>query len=234
MSTPGLLSNKQIREALGEAMIYAHPFDDNNIGTNSYDVRLGRWFYREQPPVTTSPIYNIYDEKSVGRIWGLPQQAETYQYIRSTGHLPPNMANIHDDDLLIILKPGETILGHTQEFIGGRAGAVSGITSKMHARSSIGRSMIGVCKCAGLGDAGFINRWTMEITSFSQHHYIPLVVGRRIAQIEFQHLTSMEGNYAEHGKYQTELEPEAVMKAWRPEMMLPLLHLDRELDDSSD
>lgn len=34
---------------------------------------------------------------------------------------------------------------------------------------------------------GYINRWTMEITNNSQHYSIPLVVGRRIAQIVFFH-----------------------------------------------
>ncbi len=32
---------------------------------------------------------------------------------------------------------------------------------------------------------GYINRWTMEITNNSRHYAIPLVVGRRVAQIVF-------------------------------------------------
>lgn len=55
----------------------------------------------------------------------------------------------------------------------------------MKARSSIGRNFIEVCKCAGWGDVGYINRWTMEITNNSSHYAIPLVVGRRIGQIIF-------------------------------------------------
>lgn len=55
----------------------------------------------------------------------------------------------------------------------------------MKARSSLGRNFIEVCKCAGWGDVGYINRWTMEITNNSRYYSIPLVVGRRIAQIVF-------------------------------------------------
>jgi hypothetical protein len=35
------------------------------------------------------------------------------------------------------------------------------------------------------GDVGYVNRWTMEITNNSTHYSIPLVVGRRVAQIVF-------------------------------------------------
>lgn len=52
------------------------------------------------------------------------------------------LANIDADDLIIWIKPGETILGHTMEFIGGR----KSVTTMMKARSSMGRNFIEVCK----------------------------------------------------------------------------------------
>jgi hypothetical protein len=55
----------------------------------------------------------------------------------------------------------------------------------MKARSTWGRNFITVCKCAGWGDVGYVNRWTMEIANSSRNKHIPLVVGRRIAQIVF-------------------------------------------------
>ena len=86
------------------------------------------------------------------------------------------------------------------QYIGGR----ETVTTMMKARSSMGRNFIAVCKasadlffcnlffvsnhcyqCAGWGDIGYINRWTMEITNNSRYYSIPLVVGRRIAQIVF-------------------------------------------------
>ena len=97
-----------------------------------------------------------------------------------------------------MLLPGETILAHTNEFIGGR----DCVTTKMKARSSMGRYFIEVCKCAGWGDVGYINRWTMEITNNSKNYIIPLVVGRRIAQmIFFETGPILEKDYTDTGKY---------------------------------
>lgn len=229
----GTLSNREILAARREELVVIEPFDERNLGSNSYDVSLGEWFYREQNPVTQSPVYNIYSQRATEHVWGhAPEQARTYRDLRLARILPPKMENIEESDRIIMLAPGETILAHTIEFIGGRAQGYHAITTKMHARSSIGRSMLGVCKCAGLGDAGYVNRWTMEITSFSKYHWIPLVVGRRIAQIEFQHLASIGESYK--GKYQTSNDLEELKKNWSPTMMLPRLYLDREVVNVSD
>lgn len=224
----GTLSNQAILEALEAELVIIDPFDLRNLGSNSYDVALGEWFYREQNPLTRTPMYNIYSQRSTEHVWGkAPQQAKSYDSLVAAKLLSPNMENIKPEDLVILLAPGETILAHTVEFIGGKAQGYHAVTSKMHARSSIGRSMLGVCKCAGLGDAGYVNRWTMEITSFSAYHWIPLVVGRRIAQIEFQYLSSIGDSYK--GKYQTSGDLAEIKKGWIPTMMLPRLYLDREV-----
>ena len=102
----------------------------------------------------------------------------------------------------------------------------------MKARSSLGRSFIEVCKCAGWGDVGYVNRWTMEITNNSRHQAIPLVVGRRIAQIVFfetGEILDSGKSYAETGKYQVGTDLKKMMKDWKPEMMIPQLHKDRDL-----
>lgn len=98
----------------------------------------------------------------------------------------------------------------------------------MKARSSFGRNFIEVCKCAGLGDVGYINRWTMEITNNSRYYQIPLVVGRRIAQITF-FKTGMTGDYAKGGKYQDGARLSELIESWRPDAMLPKLYRDWEL-----
>ena len=53
-----------------------------------------------------------------------------------------SLDNISPQDRIIWLKPGETILGHTNEFLGGR----KTVTTMMKARSSMGRNFIEVCK----------------------------------------------------------------------------------------
>jgi dCTP deaminase len=101
----------------------------------------------------------------------------------------------------------------------------------MKARSSMGRNFINVCSCAGLGDIGYFNRWTMEIKNNSRIHTIPLVVGRRIAQIVFfqtDGLLNPEASYNLTGKYQQGDELHHLMEAWTPESMLPKMYKDYE------
>ncbi len=87
-----------------------------------------------------------------------------------------------------------------------------------------------MCKCAGWGDVGYINRWTMEITNNSSHYYIPLVVGRRIAQIIFYETGPiLSASYHKSGKYQTSGSIRELKKMWSPEQMLPRLYLDRDI-----
>lgn len=203
--------------------IIIDPFERANLATSSYDVRLGE-FYFEETRGCGREIYNPWSEKEVRRIWGEVKQALPLREARPLSY--DQFEGIDPDDQVILIEPGATILGHTLEFIGGR----KHITTKMQARSSWGRNFIEVCKCAGWGDVGFVNRWTMEITNNSQFYTIPLVVGRRIAQIVFFETSdNVMGAYPSGGKYQTSDNTEDLRVNWKPEMMLPKLYLDREV-----
>jgi len=137
-----------------------------------------------------------------------------------------------------LLRPGTTVQARTAEdgsllsmwFIGGR----DHITTMMKARSSLGRSFIEVCKCAGWGDVGYINRWTMEITNNSRFFSIPLVVGRRVAQMVFYEVAPLAKNQIDYvgegGKYQRSQDVEEVKRTWHPQMMLPRMHHDWEIE----
>jgi len=70
----------------------------------------------------------------------------------------------------------------------------------------------------------------MEITNNSRHYTIPLVVGRRIAQIIFFDVKEIAAkDYASDGKYQNVKDFEKLKKSWKPDMMLPRLYQDREV-----
>ncbi len=201
------------------------PFKQEHLATSSYDVTLGEYFFPEQTPKHFQNLYNVYDKQHIERVWGTeakrakPAKEILAKYKFEYDGISPN-------DKIILLAPGETILGHTQEFIGGK----EHITTMMKARSSLGRSFIEVCKCAGWGDVGYINRWTMEITNNSTHYYIPLVVGRRIAQIIFFETGPiLAGDYAKGGKYQSSGSLAQTKKNWKPTDMLPRLYLDRDI-----
>ena len=170
-----MLSDKRIKEELANGNIIIDPFDERHLGTNSYDCRLGPYYYRAN--WTTSTIYYLENDGDITRMWGEPYRA---------------LKHIH-------ISPGETVLAHTLETIGG----CNGFLAKMQARSTIARWGLSICKCAGVGDVGYVSHWTMEISNHTQNT-ISIPVGFRIAQMIFEevgptdkeyHTTSHSGNY---------------------------------------
>lgn len=219
------LSDKRILEHKKKGTIVIEPFDRKNLATSSYDVTLGEWYFREQPTKYNHSLYNIWSESHTAHVWGAdtPQRAEKAKEAFKKYNF--SWEGIAPDDRVILLRPGETILGHTNEYIGGR----DTVTTMMKARSSLGRNFIEVCKCAGWGDVGYVNRWAMEITNNSNNYIIPLVVGRRIAQIVFFETGPiLASDYTGSGKYQTTTDMKKLKKMWKPEMILPRLYRDRE------
>lgn len=170
-----MLSDKSIMWAMKAGNIVIDPFDKRQLGTNSYDCRLGEWYF-EQDRRLDVPLYSrVLFSQEVRDLWGEPRQAI---------------------DDLIPVRAGATILAHTIEVIGGR----NGYLAKMHTRSTVARSGLSVCRCAGVGDVGYIARWTMEISNHT-HNTIWLPVGARIAQMVFEFvgetLKPYEGNYGQ-------------------------------------
>ena len=221
------LSDKKILAEMKKGDIVISPFNRSQLATSSYDVTLGEYFYREQPPKYNHALYNIWDKAHIEHVWGADDvqravpAAEAFKKYNFDWK-----GGIRPDDKIIVLRPGETILAHTDEFIGGK----DHITTMMKARSSLGRSFIEVCKCAGWGDVGYINRWTMEITNNSKNYIIPLVVGRRIAQLVFFETGEIEAkDYSASGKYSSSTDVKKLQKEWKPDMMLPQLWKDSDI-----
>jgi dCTP deaminase len=209
MST-SVLSDKQILQEMKNGNIWISPFQQNNLSNTSYDVTLGPNYYRcsKNPQELLLP----WDEESVEKYWGDPQYAMT---IMNEGMSQRYKLPI--DTQFILLEPGELILGHTNEFIGG----IHHIVCMMKAKSSMGRVGISVCKDACLGNIGYVNRWTMEIQNSSKST-IPLVVGSRIAQIVFLYSGSPSKSYEKKGAYQDSYESvEDLMKNWSVYEMIP-------------
>jgi dCTP deaminase len=223
------LSDKRILKAIKDKEIIIYPFSVENLATSSYDVTLGEYYYREQKPRRyEAEIFNIYSKQDMDHVWKASQYKKAKKASEVFKNFKFNFEGISPDDKVILLKPGETILAHTNEYIGG----VSKTTTMMKARSSLGRSFIEVCKCAGWGDVGYVNRWTMEITNNSRNYSIPLVVGRRIAQIIFFETGEIEGvDYSQiaNSKYSSSTDIKTLKKNWKPEDMLPKLYKDRDI-----
>ena len=221
-----LLSRNAIIRHLKDGTIVIDPFDERKLKTTSYDVTLGDFFWREAHPEGRATMHNIYDEASTRNVWRGPHKSEEAGIVMD--RLGMQFKNVKVNDRIVLLRPGETILAHTQEFIGGRHNVVT----KMYARSSMGRNFVEVCKDAGWGDVGYFNRWTMEVTNNSQYFTIPLVAGRRIGQIVFyevEPLIDAPDYVGEGGKYQHSQSLDELKSTWSPHMMIPQMHKDWEV-----
>ncbi|QQG43149.1 MAG: hypothetical protein HYW45_03030 [Candidatus Daviesbacteria bacterium] len=215
------LSDKLIRAHMTAGNILIHPFNDQNLQNSSYDVCLGRYYYAEQDPSFDFTLFNPYNPNHTKKVWGeKPCEAVRARTLMDRFHVPEEeWENIDPEDEIILLSPGKTYLCHTTEFIGFQNVG----TTMMKARSTLGRDFIEICKCAGWGDNGYVNRWTMEVTNNSTRYHIPLVVGTRVAQIVFFYTGSTDRPYAATGTYQTTDDFEQLRRSWKPEMMLPRL-----------
>lgn len=186
-----MLSNWRIKMEMKNGNIVIDPFIAEHLGTNSYDVRLGEWLVRQNPVYFSSlnaGVVEYNSRRGAKMMWQEPER------IRKDG---------------LIINPGETVLAHTEEVIGGQ----NCITTEMRAKSTVARFGVSVCKCAGLGDVGFISRWTMEMTN---HGYRPVSfqVGDRISQILFHNTGQVTSSYGKlTGRYG--------QGVWTPEDMLP-------------
>lgn len=145
-----ILFDKDIITAVesGEIVISDFTDDPSVLGPNSYNVRLGHWFYlvewAEDGPYYIGPIFKELGEQ-------------------------------------VLIPVRGTLLAMTIEVIG----TTGDIVAEMKSRSTTGREGITVCKCAGWGDVGYVNHWTMELTAFTTKGRPFLVVGKHIAQMAF-------------------------------------------------
>ena len=187
-----LLSDKRILQELERGNLVIEPFDVRHLGTNSYDCRLGEWYFQGDANIE---VMHLDDPSEIRRYWGQARQAE------------------HNT---ISIRPGTTILAHTQEVIGGH----NGYLGKMYSRSTVARSGLSVCRCAGVGDVGYISRWTMEISNHTQTTIV-VPVGFRICQITFEYVGETLKEYK--GKYGKKID-------WTPEDMLPKPYFDWDYD----
>lgn len=189
IDTPGaLLSDSRIKQCLNLGFIVIDPFNPKYLGPNSYDVRLGSYYWTGNDQMMA---VHLNSKENIEHYWDGPFCA-------------------HKE---IVIYPGTTILAHTIEKVGGQ----HGYTAQMHARSTIARCGLSICRCAGFGDVGYSGRWTMEI---SNHTKVPIFipVGWRVAQMSFSYVGPTDTVY--HGKYGQKEE-------WTPEDMLPKPWLDK-------
>jgi dCTP deaminase len=190
-----MLSFEEIISLRDKGLIKIEPFHKEQLNTNSYDVTIGPYIARYKDSYGLKKT-----SKDTSELFKIEYKGEEGYFT---------------------IAPNESILCHTNEFIGGISDDALGITTKMHATSTAGRLGLTACRCAGLGDVGYINRWTIEMQNNSPFHF-QIEVGSIIAQISFHEVHGSQKHYRDlSGNYQKEKEFEIIKNNWHPTMMIP-------------
>lgn len=109
-----------------------------------------------------------------------------------------------------VFRRGRLYLCHTVEYIGTTAD--SGLVPIMYGRSTAARNGVAIHLVAGLGDPGFVSRWTLEIVTTAT---IAIPVGARVGCVAFHRVEGAAAAYAPGTRYNV------TPAAWTPDAMLP-------------
>lgn len=264
--TGGVLNASAIIEAIKTGDIIIHPFNPENLGTNSYDVCVGKYYWTQSitdelgvsakgykklglnykcsnllmQKNKTRTLHDPYDVSKIRSRWTLKKAISVRAYADDLSQIMSQYSldlHLRNNSKIIIVNPGDHILGHTQEYIGGK----NNIFATLASRSSTRREGEEVCRDAGIGDIGYRTRWTLEIGNSTDLPII-LVVGNRYGQILFNKCVDVEmevnsdDKYVSYGskdtndtKYQTNGDVETNKLTWHPYKLLPKKYMDREM-----
>lgn len=218
-----VLSDKDIITELDKTVIIK-PFNESQIGPNSYDTTLGHFYY-ERNEGNLPGFYNPLNGKHVAEFWGVTSCAKANYGAKKASvvrhEYEAQIYGLNVGDEFILIPSGHMILAHTNEFIGSRIN----VTTMMKSRSTIGRGGLTICSCAGSGDVGFFNRYTYEIHNRNPVTVV-LKVGDRIGQILFMRTGEVSTSYEKRGQYQTTDNIEELMANWKPLCMIPKCGVD--------
>lgn len=195
----GLLSDHGIMTTMRQGDIVIDPFEQQQLGPNSYDVRIGQWFYLAD---STQWELDLADPASIASFWQGPYDAS------------------HDGS--IVIPAGQTVLCHTEEIVG----TFNGYVAQMRTRSTLKRLGIDVCGSAGLGDVGYCNIWTMELHNGHRKTDVMIPLHMRVAQMVFSYagytLNPYKGVYnLALGGFADTYALARIRKEWTPQQMLP-------------
>ncbi len=162
----GILSGPEIVDQVNAGRIIIDPFDEENVGPNSYDLRLGPnlLIYGNSPPETYVNQLTCLDVREDNPTVGVVIPADGK-----------------------VLEPGVLYLGSTIE----KAGSDHYVPC-IEGRSSMARLGISMHVTAGFGDHGFKYVWTLEITVV---HPVRVYPGMRCCQIVFHNLIGVRQPY---------------------------------------
>lgn len=164
-------------DALARHHRLIEPYCFDQVNPGSYDVLLGNTILVEDP------CNSCYYETKESKRW----------------------IEVDISDRPYFLKPGQFILGHTQEFVR----IPDNLEAVFCLKSSRGREGWNHALAAYI-DPGFQGRITLELKNYNQHQMLKAVAGMRIGQLRF---TTMDSeplrSYGKTGRYQGDLSVQA-------------------------
>ncbi len=197
-----MLSSNEILQAIQDGKLIIDPFIPENLGPNGYDVTLDPryWTFRD---IHYKNLYN-----------GRPTVVDLRD---------PNMLDL--DDLYELrdaregeykdaftIEPFRFYLCNTVETVGTpHTGSGEDLVAFFRTRSTIAR-LGKTYDLTGMGDIGFVSKWTLEVFNASPLEYIMPINGR-IGQVIFFRSGDTDRPYK--GRYSTE------DTVWSPRNMLP-------------
>lgn len=211
-----MLSDHEIEKLRAQGAIIIEPFRPEALNPNSYDLTLGPYVarYRRIPPVEMVKGWrDDACEVDLREVTG----ADLFRIVD------------HRDDGAFKINAGESVLCHTNEFVGGtgvwnpvlQSVENIAVNTQLRATSTAGRLGLTACRCAGHGDAGYFDRWTLEVQNNSPYDLV-LPVGGVICQLVFFAVATPRRLYQEaSGSYQQHRDLDKLMQEWTPRKMLP-------------
>lgn len=185
-----VLTDADIKMHMKEGWIVIHPFRREQLNNASYNVSIGEHYY-VQKEINTE--INPFNKGTVASMW-------KHVYAGLDGSIK--------------IPAGQTVMCHTQEFIGSKIRSVPILKS----RSSMMRCCLNIAAGAGWGDVGYTSRWAFTIQNTGVND-ITIPVGSQVAQLVFIPIFSGTAPY--NGSYQAEVELEEIMSNWHHSCILP-------------
>ena len=227
VAVSGILPGSRIIQLIQENRLGIDPFIEQNVQGHGIDFILGKHYWREANSVERR-LNNLHDSDQ--SLYEGPFKAVTAkEFLEELWRRDPEknevkLVNTSINDLVIVLAPGESILSHTEEFFA----FPNDIAATIHARSSLARIGITICRDASLINAGYCGRITLEISNNYQNHFQILRPGARVGQMVFHQIEPGEKGY--QGKYQNSRDLQEQRRTWDPNQMLPKGYQDTGTD----
>jgi deoxycytidine triphosphate deaminase len=220
----GTFSNKELLVAIELGHIMQHPHDPTLVDQNGVDFRLGHYFYKISGAVDadgeSTTLYNAYDPVAVDAHFGEVLEA---QPLKDQGYLRRRLGvsalkNIDPELPVIILRPGERILGHTLDFMG--ISPPGG--GQVFAASTLARNGITIAQDSTGLKPGWKDRLTLEIKNEDNENHYVLPVGSHVGHTIYHSTGPVAGTYGDSGSYNgNSSSHEAIVASWVPERMKP-------------